>query len=77
MDKTISLFDSIINFVPQFILSLIIIAGFLVLWVTAKAIIDKIFDKKSIKLKNHIALFIAKTISTIIFGLWTKRQEIE
>ena len=67
MDKTISLFDSIINFVPQFILSLIIIAGFLVLWVTAKAIIAKIFDNKSIKLKNHIALFIAKTISTIIW----------
>lgn len=67
MNKTISLLDSIINFIPQFILSLIIIAGFLVLWITTKAIITKIFDKKSIKLKNHIALFIAKTISTIIW----------
>ena len=67
MDKTISLFDSIINFIPQFILSLIIIAGFLVLWAAAKAIITKIFDKKSIKLKNHIALFIARTTGTIIW----------
>lgn len=78
MDNTISLINSIIKFIPQLILSLIIIAGFLVLWITTKAIIAKIFDKKSIKLKNHIAQFIAKTTGTLIWiiaiitllGIW-------
>lgn len=78
MDNTISLINSIIKFIPQLILSLIIIAGFLVLWITTKAIIAKIFDKKSIKLKNHIAQFIAKTTGALIWiiaiitllGIW-------
>lgn len=78
MDNTTFLFNSIIGFVPQFILSVIIITGFLVLWKTTKTVINKIFHKKSIKLKNHVALFTAKTTGTLIWivaiitllGIW-------
>ena len=70
-----NIFDSALNLLPQFILSIVIIAGFLTAWIITKTIITKIFSKK---LKNHAMLFIARTVGSILwilaiialFGVW-------
>lgn len=77
-NNTDSVFDSIMSFLPQFVLSIMIIAGFLVIWLIARTVIAKTFDKKSIKLKHHIALSIARTTGALIWiiailtllGIW-------
>ena len=73
-----NIFDSALNLLPQFILSIVIVAGFLTTWILTKTIITKIFSKKPIKLKNHAMLFIARTAGSILciiaiitlFGVW-------
>ncbi|CAN0586276.1 unnamed protein product [Ectocarpus sp. 12 AP-2014] len=77
-NNTEPVFDSIMSSLPQFALSIIIIAGFLVIWLIARTVIAKIFDKKLIKLKHHIALSIVRTIGALIWiiamlvllGIW-------
>lgn len=77
-NNTKTVFDSIISLLPQFALSIMIIAGFLAVWLAARTVIAKIFDKKSIKLKHHIVLFIARTTGALIWiiailtllGIW-------
>ena len=78
MNNTISPFNSVISLAPQLAFSVIIIIGFLVLWILAKTVITKIFDKKSIKLKNNIIILITRTIGVLIciiaiimiLGIW-------
>jgi len=73
-----NIFDSVLNLLPQFILSIIIVTGFLTAWIITKKIITKVFSNKPIKLKNHAMLFIARTTGSILwiiaiitlFGIW-------
>jgi small conductance mechanosensitive channel len=78
MDTTSLHLTSILQLLPQFILSFCIIIGFLITWKMIRIMVTKIFKKGAIKIKNHIMLFIIRSIGTILFiialiillGIW-------